>query len=193
MAFSLPPLPYATDALAPLMSRETLEFHYGKHHKGYVDKLNLLIKDTDHAHKTLEEIIRTSSGSIFNNAAQVWNHTFFWNCMAPEAGGEPSEEFCNALIKHFGSVATFKEKFSEAAMNQFGSGWAWLVKHTNGELAVISTANADNPLTRELTPLLTCDVWEHAYYIDYRNERGKYVHQFWNLVNWEFVDRNWRS
>jgi Fe-Mn family superoxide dismutase len=190
MTFQLPELPYAKNALEPHITAETLEYHYGKHHKAYVDKLNELIVGTAFSDKTLEEIIKTSNGPIFNNAAQIWNHTFYWHCLAPLAGGEPTEKLGEMIKKTFGSFAQFKEQFSKVAIGTFGSGWAWLVKDNNHELKIISTSNAANPMTEHLTPLLTCDVWEHAYYIDYRNARAKYVEAFWNLVNWKFVADN---
>lgn len=187
MAITLPPLPYSNDALAPHISTETIEFHYGKHHRSYVDKLNGLIPGTEFEKMSLEDIVKKSSGAVFNNAAQIWNHTFYWNCMGPKAGGEPSGPLADQLKNHFGSFAQFKEQFSSAATGQFGSGWAWLVKKPDGKLAVYSTSNAETPLNRDDQPLLTCDVWEHAYYIDYRNARPKYVETFWQLVNWKFV------
>lgn len=193
MAFELPPLPYSNDALAPHISAETLEFHYGKHHKTYVDKLNQLISGTEFEKSSLEDIIKKSSGGIFNNAAQIWNHTFYWHSLSPNGGGEPTGDLAAAINKTFGSFAQFKDKFSNAAVTQFGSGWAWLVKDKDGNLAVESTSNAENPMTRGLTPLLTCDVWEHAYYIDYRNARPKYVEAFWSLVNWEFANKNFNN
>ena len=187
MAFTLPELPYSNDALAPHVSPETIEYHYGKHHKAYVTKLNGLVEDTDLANKSLEELIKSQSGGIFNNAAQVWNHTFYWNCLKPNGGGEPTGPLADAINGAFGSFADFKTQFSEAAATQFGSGWAWLVKDTQGKLEIVKTANADNPMTDGKTPLMTCDVWEHAYYVDYRNARPKYIEAFWNLVNWDFV------
>ncbi len=190
MAFELPALPYAMDALAPHISAETLEYHYGKHHKAYVDNLNKLVAGTEFEGKSLEDIIRSASGGIFNNAAQVWNHSFYWNCLSPNGGGEPSGALADAIGKACGSFAEFKEKFSTTAVTTFGSGWAWLVKKADGSLAIVSTSNAGNPLTDGDQPLLTCDVWEHAYYIDYRNARPKYVEAFWNLVNWDFVAGN---
>lgn len=190
MPFQLPELPYSQNALEPHISAETLEYHHGKHHKTYVDKLNELIVGTDFSNKTLEDIIKTSNGPIFNNAAQVWNHTFYWHCLAPHAGGEPDGKLGQMIAKTFGSFAQFKEQFSKIAIGTFGSGWGWLVKDTNQELKIISTSNAANPLTENLIPLLTCDVWEHAYYIDYRNARAKYVEAFWSLVNWKFVADN---
>lgn len=190
MAIELPPLPYDRTALEPHISGETIDFHYGKHHKTYVDNLNKQIDGTEFADKPLEEIVRASSGGMFNNAAQVWNHTFYWNCLAPKGGGEPSGKLADAIAKAFGDFATFKEQFTDTAVKTFGSGWAWLVQRPGGELALVSTSNAATPLTGEDTPLLTCDVWEHAYYIDYRNARPKYLEHFWNLVNWEFVAKN---
>jgi Fe-Mn family superoxide dismutase len=187
MTFKLPELPYAMDALAPYMSKETLEYHYGKHHKAYVDNLNKLIPNTPFENKSLEEIIMGSSGGIFNNAAQVWNHTFFWNCMAPKAGGEPKDDLAKAIKETFGSFEAFKEKFSQTAISQFGSGWGWLAKNPNGEIEIYSTSNANTPMTEKKKALLTCDVWEHAYYIDYRNARPKFLENFWHLVNWDFV------
>ncbi|MCC7405380.1 MAG: superoxide dismutase [Fe] [Bdellovibrionales bacterium] len=190
MAIEFPPLPYSNDALAPHISPETIEFHYGKHHRTYVDKLNGLIKGTEFEKMSLEEIVKKSSGGIFNNAAQVWNHTFYWNCLKPKGGGEPTGPLAAAIKTSFGSFATFQEQFTQAAINQFGSGWAWLVKNPDGKLAITSTANAENPMTKGAKPLLTCDVWEHAYYIDYRNARPKYVETFWKLINWDFVAKN---
>ena len=187
MEHKLPELPYAGDALAPHISAETIEYHYGKHHKAYVDNLNRLIPGTEFEKMSLEDIIKKSSGGIFNNAAQLWNHTFYWNCLSPRGGAEPSGELARAIAKSFGSFAKFKEQFTGAAVTQFGSGWAWLVKNPDGSLAVEATSNAGNPLKEGKKPLLTCDVWEHAYYIDYRNARAKYVETFWNLVNWGFV------
>ena len=189
MTHELPPLPYAIDALAPHISAETLEFHHGKHHKTYVDNLNKLIPGTEFENLSLEDIVRKSSGGIFNNAAQIWNHTFYWNCLAPKAGGAPSGALAAAIDKAFGSFDTFKEKFGQTAITTFGSGWGWLVKNATGGLELVSTSNAGCPLNAGQKPLLTCDVWEHAYYIDYRNLRAKYVESFWNLVNWDFVAR----
>ncbi|MCB0393763.1 MAG: superoxide dismutase [Fe] [Bdellovibrionales bacterium] len=191
MAFTLPPLPYSNDALAPHVSAETIEFHYGKHHKAYVDKLNTLVQGTEFANSSLEDIIKKApKGGIFNNAAQIWNHTFYWEGLAPKAGGEPTGKALEAINKDFGSFAEFKTKFTETAINTFGSGWAWLVKNSNGKLELVSTSNADCPLRDGLKPILTCDVWEHAYYIDYRNARPKYLESFWSLVNWDFVSKN---
>lgn len=189
MKFELMILPYELNELEPYMSQETLEFHYGKHHQTYVTKLNGLIEGTDFEGKTLEEIIKTSSGGVFNNAAQVFNHDFFWNGLTP--GGKAIPESVEAtLTETFGSVEKFKEDFSNAAINNFGSGWTWLVKDGSGKLSIVSTSNAATPITEGLTPILTCDVWEHAYYIDTRNARPKYLENFWNIVNWDFVAEN---
>ncbi|PPC75638.1 superoxide dismutase [Fe] [Pokkaliibacter plantistimulans] len=194
MSFELPALPYAMDALEPHISKETLEYHYGKHHQTYVTNLNNLVAGTDNAGKSLEEIVRSSSGGLFNNAAQVWNHTFYWNCLAPNAGGEPTGALADAINAKFGSFAAFKEEFTKTAIGTFGSGWAWLVKTAAGELELRSTSNAGTPLTEDgVTPLLTCDVWEHAYYVDTRNARPKYVENFWALVNWDFVAANFAA
>lgn len=187
MAIELPPLPYARDALAPHISPETIDFHYGKHHQTYVTNLNNLIRGTEHENAELETIIKNSSGGLFNNAAQVWNHTFYWNCLKPNGGGEPSGKLADAISKAFGSFAAFKEEFTKTAIGTFGSGWAWLVQRPDGSLGLVSTSNAATPLTGPDHALLTCDVWEHAYYIDYRNARPKYVEAFWALVNWDFV------
>jgi Fe-Mn family superoxide dismutase len=189
MAFTLPELPYAKDALAPHLSKETLEFHHGKHHNAYVVKLNQLTEGKPEANKSLEELIRTTDGGVFNQAAQIWNHTFFWHSMSPSGGGEPTGKVLEALTKSFGSVEQFKKDFAAAALGQFGSGWAWLVKDGD-KLAITTTSNAGCPLKDGKTPLLTCDVWEHAYYIDFRNDRAKFVETFWKLVNWDFVAKN---
>ncbi|CNC37461.1 superoxide dismutase [Yersinia frederiksenii] len=190
MSFELPALPYAQNALEPHISAETLEYHYGKHHNTYVVNLNNLIKDTEFAGKTLEEIIKTANGGIFNNAAQVWNHTFYWHCLSPNGGGEPTGKVADAINQSFGSFAEFKAQFTDAAVKNFGAGWTWLVKKADGTLAIVSTSNAATPLTTSDKPLLTVDVWEHAYYIDYRNARPKYLENFWALVNWSFVEKN---
>ena len=190
MEHTLPELPYSKDALEPHISAETLEYHYGKHHQTYVTNLNKLIPGTEFEDMSLEDIIRKSSGGIFNNAAQVWNHTFYWNCLSPNGGGAPGGGLAAAIDKAFGSFEEFKSQFSQTAITTFGSGWAWLVKNADGSLALVSTSNAGCPLTADQTPLLTCDVWEHAYYIDYRNARPQYVEHFWNLVNWDFVAAN---
>lgn len=190
MAFSLPPLPYDKGALAPHISQETLEFHHGKHHNTYVTNLNNLTAGTEFADMSLEEIILKSSGGLFNNAAQVWNHTFYWNCLSPQGGGEPTGALAEAINKTFGSFAEFKEKFTATSVTTFGSGWGWLVKNADGSLELMSTSNAGTPATSGKKALLTCDVWEHAYYVDYRNARPNYVGAFWNLVNWDFVAKN---
>jgi Fe-Mn family superoxide dismutase len=190
MKHELPPLPYPKNALEPHMSRETLEFHHDKHHANYVNKLNELIQGTEFENASLEDIVKRSSGAVFNNAAQTWNHSFFWNCLSPKGGGEAPGEIGRQIASSFGSFNDFKTKFSQAAEGQFGSGWAWLCRGADGKLSVRSTGNADTPLKSGDTPLLTCDVWEHAYYIDYRNSRKDFVAAFWNLVNWEFVEKN---
>ncbi len=189
MSIKLPVLPYSMDALQPHISKETLEFHYGKHHQSYVDKLNGLIEGTEFSDASLEDIITKSNGGMFNNAAQVFNHSFYWNCLSPKGGGEPSGALADAISKDFGSFVDFKEQFSKAAVTLFGSGWAWLVKDSSGKLSIIQTQNAGCPLTDGVIPILTCDVWEHAYYVDYRNARPKYVESFWNLVNWDFCNQ----
>ncbi|MDC9595460.1 superoxide dismutase [Fe] [Xenorhabdus anantnagensis] len=190
MSFELPALPYAKDALEPHISAETLEYHYGKHHNTYVVNLNNLVKDTEFAGKSLEEIIKTSEGGIFNNAAQVWNHTFYWHSLSPNGGGEPTGKLADAINNAFGSFAELKQQFTDAALKNFGSGWTWLVKKADGTLAIVNTSNAATPLTGEDKPVLTVDVWEHAYYIDYRNARPQYLEHFWALVNWKFVEEN---
>ena len=191
MVHQLPELPYAKNALEPYISAETLEYHYGKHHQAYVTNLNNLIKGNEYEDMPLEEIIKKSSGGVFNNAAQVWNHTFYWNCLKPNGGGEPSGALAEAINKKFGSFAAFKEEFSKVAVGTFGSGWGWLVKNADGSVELMSTSNAGTPMTSGKVALLTCDVWEHAYYIDYRNARPKYVEAFWNLVNWDFVTQQY--
>lgn len=191
MSFTLPALPYARDALAPHISAETIDFHYGKHHMAYLTKLNSLVEaDASLQGKSLEDLVKSSSGVLFNQAAQVWNHTFYWHSLAPKGGGAPTGAVAAAIDAAFGDFATFKTKFSDAAGGQFGSGWAWLVKDAAGALKIVTTSNAGCPLTDGLTPLLTCDVWEHAYYVDYRNARPAYIAAFWNLVNWDFVAAN---
>lgn len=189
MAFTLPELPYSKDALAPHISERTLDFHHGKHHNAYVTKLNAAIEGTDLAKKSLEDLIKTQKGGVFNNAAQVWNHTFYWNSMAPKGGGEPSGPIAEAINGAFGSFAAFKEKFSAAAAGHFGAGWAWLVVD-GGKLAIAETHDAGNPLTDGKKPVLTCDVWEHAYYLDYQNARPNYIEAWWNLINWGFANKN---
>ena len=190
MEHTLPPLPYAKDALQPTMSAETLEFHYGKHHQAYVTNLNNLIKGTEFENLPLEEIIKKSSGGVFNNSAQVWNHTFFWNCMKPNGGGAPTGPVADAINAKWGSFDKFKEEFQKSAVGNFGSGWTWLVKKTDGSVDIVNTSNAGTPLTTDNKALLTVDVWEHAYYIDYRNARPKFVESWWNIVNWDFVNQN---
>jgi len=190
MEHTLPPLPYAMDALQPHMSKETLEYHYGKHHQTYVTNLNNLIKGTEFENAALEDIIKKSSGGLFNNSAQVWNHTFFWNCLKPNGGGAPAGAVADAINAKWGSFDKFKEEFTKSCVTNFGSGWTWLVKKADGSVDIVNTSNAGTPLTTGDKPLLTCDVWEHAYYIDYRNARPKFVEGFWNLVNWDFVAKN---
>ncbi len=192
MAFELPALPYAKNALAPIISEETLDFHHGKHHNTYVVNLNNLIKDdAARAGQSLEEIVRTSSGGLFNNAAQVWNHTFYWHSLTPNGSGAPTGALAAAIDRDFGSFDKFKAEFAAAAMGQFGSGWAWLVSDAEGKLSVVKTPNAETPLTTDKTALLTCDVWEHAYYIDFRNRRADYIAGFWKLANWDFASANY--
>lgn len=193
MSFELPALPYAKDALAPHISVETIEYHYGKHHQTYVTNLNNLVPGTEFEGKSLEDIVKTSTGGIFNNAAQVWNHTFYWNGLSPNGGGEPTGALADAINATFGSFDKFKEEFTKTAVTTFGSGWAWLVKNADGSLALVSTSNAGCPLTAGQTPILTCDVWEHAYYIDFRNLRPKYLEAFWALVNWDFANANFAA
>jgi Fe-Mn family superoxide dismutase len=193
MEHMLPELPYPKDALNPVISPETIDFHYGKHHRTYVNNLNKLILGTEYENQSLEDIIIKSSGGIFNNAAQVFNHNFYWNSMSPNGGGEPTEKLAEAISNNFGSFAAFKDKFTATAIGTFGSGWTWLVKNADGSLDIVSASNAANPLTEGKTPLLTCDVWEHAYYIDYRNDRASYVEKFWNVVNWDFAAENYEK
>lgn len=193
MIHELPPLPYEMNALEPHISQETLEFHYGKHHKTYVDNLNKLLPGTEFEGKTLEEIIKTAKGGLFNNAAQIWNHTFYWQSLSPNGGGNPQGNLAEAINQAFGSFEQFKEQFTKTAVTTFGSGWAWLVKNADGRLEITSTSNADLPLLHNQTALLTCDVWEHAYYIDYRNARPQYLEHFWSLVNWDFVSANFEK
>jgi len=193
MEHKLPELPYALDALAPYISKETLEYHYGKHHQTYVTNLNNLIKGTEFENATLEEIVKKSSGGVFNNAAQVWNHTFYWFGLTPNAAAAPAGALADAINAKWGSFDEFKKAFNAVAAGTFGSGWAWLVKNADGSLDLVSTSNAATPLTTDKTPLLTCDVWEHAYYIDYRNSRPNYLESFWKLVNWDFVAKNFAA
>ena len=191
MAFELPALPYAINALEPHISQETLEYHHGKHHNTYVVNLNNLVPGTEFEGKSLEEIIKSSTGGIFNNSAQIWNHTFYWHCLSPNGGSEPTGALADAINKAFGSFAEFKDAFTKSAIGNFGSSWTWLVKKADGTLAIVNTSNAGCPLTEAgTTPLLTVDLWEHAYYIDFRNMRPKYMEAFWALVNWDFAAKN---
>lgn len=191
--FELPPLPYAMDALAPHISKETLEYHYGKHHATYVTKLNGMIEGTEYAGKSLKDIMLSSEGGVFNNAAQAWNHEFYWNCLGPNAGGEPNGDIAGAISDAFGSFEEFKTKFNDAAAALFGSGWMWVVLKKDKNIDLVATQNAGNPLTDGVQPLLVCDVWEHAYYIDYRNRRPDYLASFWNLINWDFVNQQYHD
>ncbi len=193
MTFELMKLPYELDALSPYISKETLHYHYGKHHAGYIKKLNGLIEGSPLAEKTLEEIIKTESGGIFNNAAQIWNHNFYWQCLTPDGTEKPTGQLLDSINKNFGSLEAFEKAFTEKALSNFGSGWTWLIKEKNGKLEIINTSNAGNPMTENKKPLLTCDVWEHAYYVDYRNERNTYLENFWKIVNWKFVEKNFES
>jgi Fe-Mn family superoxide dismutase len=190
MAIQLPALPYERDALQPHISAETLDYHYGRHHLAYVNNLNTLIQGTPQADASLEEIIRTSSGAVFNNAAQAWNHTFYWHSLSPNGGGKPGGRLAEAIDRAFGSFEAFKAEFDKSAIGNFGSGWTWLVQRADGSLGIVNTSNAATPITGSDRPLLTADVWEHAYYIDYRNARPKYLEAFWQLVNWEFAAAN---
>lgn len=190
MAFELPELPFAKDALDPHISARTLDFHHGKHHNAYVTKLNAMTEGTDKASKSLEDLIKSETGGLFNQAAQTWNHTFYWHSLSPSGGGEPTGPIADAIKSDLGGFAAFKEKFSAEAAGHFGSGWAWLVRNQSGKLEVVSTHDAGNPMTDGHTPILTCDVWEHAYYLDYQNARPKYIDAWWNLVNWEFANQN---
>jgi superoxide dismutase, Fe-Mn family len=187
MAFELPKLPFQADALEPYISKQTIEVHYGKHHQTYVNKLNGLIPGTEFENASLEEIVKKSKGGIFNNGAQVWNHSFYWNCLKPNGGDEPTGKLKAAIEEAFGSLDAFKEKFSNAAATLFGSGWAWLVKNKENKLEIVQESNAGNPMCNGLVPLLTCDVWEHAYYLDKQNRRPAYVDDFWKIVDWEKV------
>ena len=194
MSIELPSLPYGRDELAPHISEETINYHYGKHHQSYVNKLNGAIEGTELADKTLEEIIIASEGGLFNNAAQVWNHTFYWNSLSPNGGGTPQGELADAIDSAFGSYAEFKQQFTAKAGGNFGSGWTWLVKNAQGTLEIVNTSNAETTVTNiKVTALLTCDVWEHAYYIDYRNARPEYLKNFWEIVNWEFAAQNFKA
>lgn len=193
MAFELPALPYEKNALEPHISAETLEYHHGKHHATYVTKLNGLVEGTDLASKSLEEIIKSSDGGVFNNAAQIWNHTFYWNSLSPNGGGEPTGDLADAINAKWGSFAEFKAAFNDKAVNNFGSSWTWLVKAADGSLDIVNTSNAGTPITGDLVPLITVDLWEHAYYIDYRNVRPNYLEGFWALANWEFATANFAA
>ena len=190
MEHTLPPLPYAIDALAPHISKETLEFHYGKHHQTYVTNLNNLIKGTEFDAMSLEDIVRKSTGGMFNNAAQIWNHTFYWNSLSPKGGGQPAGALAAAINAKWGTFDAFKDAFTKSAVGNFGSSWTWLVKKSDGSLDIVNTSNAATPVTGTDKPLLTCDLWEHAYYIDYRNRRPDYMAAFWSLVNWDFAAKN---
>ena len=193
MQHTLPELPYAMDALAPHISKETLEYHYGKHHAAYVTNLNNLVKGTEFESSSLEDIVKKSTGGVFNNAAQIWNHTFYWHCLSPNGGGAPTGKLADAINAKFGSFDAFKEAFTKSAIGNFGSSWTWLVKKADGSVDLVNTSNAATPLTTQDKPLLTCDLWEHAYYIDYRNARPKYIETFWNLANWEFASKNFEG
>lgn len=190
MSFELPKLAYAEDALEPNISAETLQYHHGKHHNAYVNNLNKLIQDTEYEGKSLEEIMLNSDGVIFNNAAQIWNHSFYFNGFSPDGGGEPKGELAEKINASFGDFSSFVEQFNQKAAATFGSGWVWLVQNQSGGLEIVNTFNAGNPMTEGFHPLLTCDVWEHAYYVDTRNDRGAYVKNYWNIVNWDFVANN---
>ncbi|MBU6304692.1 MAG: superoxide dismutase [Fe] [Betaproteobacteria bacterium] len=190
MEHTLPALPYAMDALQPHISKETLEFHYGKHHQTYVTNLNNLIKGTEFENASLEDIVKKSSGGVFNNAAQIWNHTFYWNSLSPKGGGKPAGALAAAIDAKWGSFDAFKEAFTKSAVGNFGSSWTWLVKKADGSLEIVNTSNAATPVTTADKPLMTCDLWEHAYYIDYRNRRPDYLGAFWSLVNWDFAAKN---
>jgi Fe-Mn family superoxide dismutase len=190
MEHTLPALPYAMDALQPHISKETLEFHYGKHHQTYVTNLNNLIKGTEFENASLEDIVKKSSGGVFNNAAQIWNHTFYWNSLSPKGGGKPAGALAAAIDAKWGAFDAFKEAFTKSAVGNFGSSWTWLVKKADGSLDIVNTSNAATPVTTADKPLMTCDLWEHAYYIDYRNRRPDYLGAFWSLVNWDFAAKN---
>ena len=191
MAFKQPQLPYDLKDLSPFVSEEQMDYHYNKHHAGYFKKLNGLIDGKPEEEKSLEEIVIASSGGVFNNAAQAWNHSFFWDCMSPSGGGKPSGELLAAIERDFGSFDTFKEQFSNAAATLFGSGWAWLAKDQAGKLEIMPLSNADTPLKHGKKPIFTLDVWEHAYYIDYRNERPRFIDEFWDVANWDFVAKTY--
>lgn len=189
--FNLPELPFAKNALEPHISERTLEFHYGKHHQTYVNTLNTLIEGTEFENKTLKEIIKSSDGGIFNNAAQVWNHTFYWSCLAPNHKPAPEGSLKKAIEEAFGSFENFKEEFTKKSVGLFGSGWCWLVKDSAGKLSIVQQSNAGNPMTKGLTPIMVCDVWEHAYYLDKQNARPKCMESYWELVNWDFIEKQY--
>jgi Fe-Mn family superoxide dismutase len=193
MTHALPPLPYEKNALEPVISAETIEYHYGKHHQAYVTNLNNLIPGTEFENLSLEDVIMKSSGGVFNNAAQVWNHTFYWNCLSPTGGGAPTGALADAINAKFGSLDEFKKQFNQSAATNFGSGWTWLVKNADGSIEVFNTSNAGTPMTSGKKALLTVDVWEHAYYIDYRNARPKYLETIWDKINWDFVAKNYAA
>jgi len=192
MEHKLPELPYLKDALAPHISSETLDYHYGKHHAAYVANLNKLIAGTEFENKPLEEIVKKATGGVFNNAAQHWNHSFYWNSLSPKGGGEPEGELAEEIKKSFGSFKDLQDKFTASAISLFGSGWVWLVKNNDGNLAIVNSSNAGTPLQEGKKAIITCDVWEHAYYIDYRNARAKYLEAFWKIVNWKFAQGNFK-
>ncbi len=193
MAFTLPDLPYSKDALEPKISKQTLEFHYGKHHQTYVNKLNGLIEGTEYENMGIEDIVKKSEGGIFNNAAQAWNHQFYWESLSPNGGGIPSGNIADAINQQWGSFDNFKDEFSKKAATLFGSGWAWLVKSKDGKLDIIQGQNAENPMTEGHTPLLTCDVWEHAYYLDVQNKRPDYIENFFDLINWDKIEERYNQ
>lgn len=190
MEHKLPALPYTKDALEPHISAETLNYHHDKHHRAYIEKLNKLIKGTNHENKPLTEIVMSSEGELFNNAAQAWNHDFFWKCLSPNGGGEPTGKINDMIQERWGNFAKFKDEFSEQAKSNFGSGWTWLILNRSNKLEILNTSNAGTPIAEGLKPLMTLDIWEHAYYIDYRNKRPDYITAFWNVVNWDFVNDN---
>jgi Fe-Mn family superoxide dismutase len=193
MAFELPKLPFAADALAPHLSAETFEYHHGKHHAAYVNNLNKLIEGTPHAEKSLQDIIRSADGGLFNNAAQHFNHSFYWSCLSPNGGGKPTGELADLITRDFGTFEQFQDEFSNKAATLFGSGWAWLVQGDDGKLKITQEPNAGTPIKSGGKPILTCDVWEHAYYVDYRNARPKYVETFWKIANWDFAAKQLRD
>ncbi len=193
MTHALPPLPYEKNALEPVISAETIEYHYGKHHQAYVTNLNNLIPGTEFENLSLEDIIMKTSGGVFNNAAQVWNHSFYWNCLSPNGGGAPTGALADAINAKFGSLEEFKKQFNQSAATNFGSGWTWLVKNADGSIEIFNTSNAGTPMTSGKKALLTVDVWEHAYYIDYRNARPKYLETIWDKINWDFVAQNYAA